>query len=251
MDNNKLFSATQLRLIKNKYCLKHKPKSLSQHFITTQYATISTELKSTEEKILPSVKTMTEKFKDEVDIPPRTNDIRKNRVLNSDRIANTREELDVLRCNTWNKNYKLDFDWEYMKKRYMEVEIADRKRALQENLVNSKSSSDIISNFYKKIDQENAAVFIHNINLSKENFKFEQFKNEKVDNVDDINAKEIIKIGNKVTFRDRKELDHEDDILKKYYNLKMQGEYSKLTSIEYYRNVIKEKEEVEAIYKRE
>jgi hypothetical protein len=250
MDNNKIFSATQLRLIKNKYCLKHKPKSLSQQFMTSPFETINTEIKYSDEKILPSIKTITERFKDNVDLSSR-NDIRKNRVLNSDRIANTREELDVLRCNTWNKNYKLEFDWEYMKKRYMEVEIADRKKAFQDKLVNSQSDSDLIAKFYKKIDQENAAVFIRNINLSKENFKFEQFNYENYDNVDDINAKEIIKIGNKVTFRDRKELNQVDDILKKYYKLKMHGEYSKLTSIEYYRNVIKEKEELEAIYKRE
>jgi hypothetical protein len=32
-------------------------------------------------------------------------------------IANTIEELDVLRCNAWNKNYKLEFDWDYLKKK--------------------------------------------------------------------------------------------------------------------------------------
>jgi hypothetical protein len=171
--------------------------------------------------------------------------------LNTDRQANTREELDVLRCNTWNKNYKLDFDWDYLKKRYAEIEIADRKKILQDNLAKSQSISELLAIFYKKIDQENSAIFIHNINLSKESFNFEHFKDDKINNVDDINAKEIIQIGNKVTFKDKKEVDGEEHFLQKYYNLKMQGEYSKLTSIEYYRNVIREKVEVESIYKRE
>jgi hypothetical protein len=113
------------------------------------------------------------------------------------------------------------------------VEIADKKRNLQEKLAKSQSMSNIQKQiFIKKLIKKIQQFFIHNINLSKENFKFDHFKDEKKDNSDDISAKEIIRIGDKVTFRDKKNFTTMDDFLKKYYHLKMHGDYSKLTSIE-------------------
>jgi hypothetical protein len=55
MDNN-IFSATQLSLIKTKYFLNKHKKSSSNHQFNPQFIKTKTELKTIEEKALPSVK---------------------------------------------------------------------------------------------------------------------------------------------------------------------------------------------------
>jgi hypothetical protein len=169
----------------------------------------------------------------------------------------TKEELDVMKLNNWNKNSNIQYDNKYLRKKYADVEIRDRKKSIQDSLANSKTIkfSNTLSNFYKKIEQENAAIFIQNINLAKESFKFELFakeeRNSKDINTGDIDKKELIQVGRNVTFIDKKNLIPDDNILLKYYHLKMQGEYSKLTSREYYNEIVNEKEKIENIYKRE
>jgi hypothetical protein len=278
---DKLHSSTSLRIIKNKYTIKPKnPSELKKN--CTRYSTCFTEIKKDKQSFITDINDNTNKNKQssfynfenqlrtEINktIRPVEREKKCIKLLkppalrkSSKRLSfyqneKTKEELDVMRLNHWKGDSNIECDNKYLRKKYAEVDIRDKKKSLQDILTKSKSMniSLTLEKFYKKMEQENAAIFIQNINLAKENFKFEHFIENDIlfteSNTDDIDKKELIQVGRRVTFIDKKNT-ADDDILKKYYHLKMQGEYSKLTSREYYKEIIHEKEKIEKIYNRE
>jgi hypothetical protein len=178
----------------------------------------------------------------------------------------SKEEAQVLNLNKWQENMeamnKRDDDMDCLANKYSEIEIKYKEKKLQDGLAkfNLQFLSKTLAQFYRKSEEEKASIFIQNINLSKENFRFDVFIDNLMadEDLDDIENKNFIQLGNKVAFRDKREIRQGEDssevndaYFTRFYNLKMGGEMSKLTSIEFYRNIIKERERVEKIYRKE
>jgi hypothetical protein len=179
-------------------------------------------------------------------------------------ISLSKEQTQVLNLNKWKENYHTVNinDTDCLANKYSEIDIIYKQKQLQDDLtkLNLHFLSKTLARFYKRSEEEKATIFIQNINLSKENFKFDVFVNDLMadEDFDNVAKKNFIQTGGKVGFRDKKETlkcqphsDVNDEYFRRYYDLKMTGELSKLTSIEYYNQIIRERERVENIYRNE
>ena len=131
-----------------------------------------------------------------------------------------------------------------------------------------------IQNFYKNIETENSNVLAQNINIAKKRFDFNIFESpEKNINLDKIknNSKrkendELWKVGKEIGIRKKivfntkteikndfeefEEINIEDKILK-LNDLKLEGNYTKVTSYDYYKNVLGDKKKIEKNFRNE
>jgi hypothetical protein len=187
-------------------------------------------------------------------------------VRRKEEVLMSKEEVQVLNLNKWQENqvkiYLENQDTDCLANKYSEIDIIYKQKKLQVDLakLNLQFLSNTLARFYRRSEEEKATIFIQNINLSKENFKFDIFIDSLMndEDFDNISKKNFIHVGGKVGFRDRREImkteeqtNVNDNYFTKYYNLKIEGEMSKLTSMEYYRQIIKEKERIENIYRKE
>ena len=131
-----------------------------------------------------------------------------------------------------------------------------------------------IQNFYKNIETENSNVLAQNINIAKKRFDFNIFESpEKNINLDKINNNfkrkendELWKVGKEIgirkkivfntkteikhNFEDFEEINIEDKVLK-LNDLKLEGNYTKVTSYDYYKNVLGDKKKIEKNFRNE
>ena len=131
-----------------------------------------------------------------------------------------------------------------------------------------------IQNFYKNIETENSNVLAQNINIAKKRFDFNIFEStEKNINLDKINNNfkrkendELWKVGKEIGIRKKivfntkteikndfeefEEINIEDKILK-LNDLKLEGNYTKVTSYDYYKNVLGDKKKIEKNFRNE
>jgi hypothetical protein len=297
-EHKHFFSNTKLRYIKSKYHvnkrnqsdhnlqrkaegetdkLKSKFLSLNSNFKTTSNVDLkkqgSKDFRSSEESVVyfnsvPNLETRDGEY-DGGFVTNTTTDegfIKTKLVRRREEVLLTKEEAQVLNLNKWQENqgkmHLENQDTDCLANKYSEIDIIYKQKKLQDDLakMNLQFLSKTLARFYRRSEEEKATIFIQNINLSKENFKFDIFIDNLMsdDDFDNIAKKNFIHIGSKVGFRDKREImkteEHtnvNDDYFTKYYNLKIEGEMSKLTSIEFYRNIIKERERVENIYRKE
>ena len=159
--------------------------------------------------------------------------------------------------------------------------------ALSQNLNNLKASTknENLQKFYKNIEQEKSNVLAQNINMVKQRFDFNIFNTEKkrkskmkklstrqlkrrsitMDNINRKEKDELWKVGREIQIRKRiifdskrtqikdnieefEEIKIEDRTLK-LNDLKLEGNFTKVTSFDVYKNIVEKKKKIESSFR--
>ncbi len=159
-----------------------------------------------------------------------------------------------------------------LKKEYDDIQFDNLnfKKKLSKKLPRLKTltKNKKIQNFYKNIETENSNVLAQNINIAKKRFDFNIFESpEKNINLDKINNNfkrkendELWKVGKEIgirkkivfntkteikhNFEDFEEINIEDKVLK-LNDLKLEGNYTKVTSYDVYKRIVNNKKKIE------